>query len=1731
MGKLKLFFACLLMAVLSIGQVWADSPATITFGDLSLTNQQQYTDPFDIDANVSITFAGGANDGKYYDTGAGIRTYGGGTITINAGSYTITEAAFTWDGSNKPGADNAAPTGYSTSTGKWTGSASSIVLTRPSGSGHWRLKSVTVTYSTGGATIPVSSVSLDESAIELAVGENQTLTATVLPNDATNKSVTWESDDTDVATVEGGLVTAIGEGTATITCKSAADNTKTATCAVTVTAAETPTLTFDFSAQGYTNQQQYTSINADAKITISFGDGSNDGKYYDTGAAMRVYGGGHMTVAGGEGVTISKILLEFGSGDGSNAISTADNAYDNGKWTGSAQSVTFNVGGSSGHRRIKVVKVFYVAATIDVAMPTISGVTPFLSSTEVTLTQNDADAIYFTTDEAKKENPSVDTWTEYNSASKPSFNATTTIYAAAIKGSAWSAVAEQTFTKATVLTVAEAIALIPNKDDVVNNQYVAGIVCTAAPSLLSGGKLTYYISADGSETNRLQIYKGKNLNNTEFTAVSDLAIGDRVTVFGQLKNFNNTPEMNDGNYLVSKEGSAVAAPVFSPDGGGFMGETDVTITCATAGSAIYYTTDGETPSKLSTPYTAAIHLDATTTIKAIAYVNDDPSIVISKTFTLTAPMTVAEALAALDSEDPINNVAVAGIISTAPTSNPSSGKLTYYISDDGSDTNELEVYLGFGLNGASFSAKTDLQAGDEVTVFGNLKIHSGSSGDVKEFDAGSRLLAFNRPEVPVTAVEMAEVTAEVEVGSTVTLHAHVMPENATDQSLTWTVESGSDKASVDENGVVTGVAEGTAVIRAASPDYPYYAECTVTVTAVDPTKHVVTFDATVDKTTENTELSITKSNVTIAITTGDGRFNNSTDYRIYKNAVFTVSCSAGNITKLEFTCNSGNPITGFAEISSDVWTGNAESVSFTASNKQVQITQLIVTYKEDNRAEAGIAFTPENAAITKGESWSEPIFINPHDLDVTFSSNNESVAKVSDAGAVSLQDGTGTAVITATFDGDDTYKPATVTYTITVNAPLSPWAYVYTSNLTLAVDDNDTKAYAEKVKITVEEVLTEFPALRAATGSAAGTCHVIVPAGTQTLHFHAAAWNNKTSTITVKMGETTLLEQPITADAGINSNSPYTLEGNAYEYYYSIDLSSYNLTEETRITFSAASGKQSVFFGINQEGGVVPVLQSLAISGDLDTKTYEAGQAIDPTGLTVTGTYDVGDPVDVTSQVEEWLYDALETGDESVTISARIGNIVSPGVEITGLTVTEATPTIDASPKFWNFNSVSKDASVAAKEITVTLTNVAAATVTLSGTGAAAFTVDQDALTASGTINITPITTTVGDYQAKVTISDDAHVATSVDITVMMKVLPVDDGDALLSGVWTLVTDASQLIDGSKVIIAQYVDADGAIRTMSTQNTNNRASVESTVTGTSLTPAEGTRVMTVEALEGGKFAFRTNINTYLYAASSSSNNLKEQLELNDNGKWAITIDGENKAVITAQGTNSHNLMRYNEGSELFSCYASGQKDVQLFIRTADFTRTDMFSPGVIGTVCVDHNVPFAGIEGATFYELAGLVSTGFIAFDEIVSGQLEAGVPYLFQANANELKLYYGTITVPSPVTPGNGMYGTFEPIDVTENLDDVYYFAQHNFWSCSGMSSLHMPANRAYVRMSEVPSAAPNPNPGRRRVVMGVNGTNTTTGCENIESGNAPRKQLIDGAIYIIRGEKVYDTTGRLVK
>ena len=238
------------------------------------------------------------------------------------------------------------------------------------------------------------------------------------------------------------------------------------------------------------------------------------------------------------------------------------------------------------------------------------------------------------------------------------------------------------------LSVADALTIINGLEngETIGKGYVKGIVCQA-PSNISAGKLTYYISDDGKSSNSLQVYKGLGLNQAKFSAVSDLAVGDEVVIFGPMTRYSNgNPELNDGNYLISlKKG----------EGGG--GEE-------------------ETIGTKDSPKTVA---EAITLINALG-----------------------------DKETSQQKAYVKGKVvkvTTNQTNFEKYGNLNYFISDDGQDANTIQVYGGDGLNGDKFQSITDIKQGDEVIVYGNLYKFVNNSGITPEI-TNSYLVALNDSE-------------------------------------------------------------------------------------------------------------------------------------------------------------------------------------------------------------------------------------------------------------------------------------------------------------------------------------------------------------------------------------------------------------------------------------------------------------------------------------------------------------------------------------------------------------------------------------------------------------------------------------------------------------------------------------------------------------------------------------------------------------------------------------------------------------------------------------------------------------------------------------------------------------------------------------------------------------------------------------------------------------------------
>ena len=127
----------------------------------------------------------------------------------------------------------------------------------------------------------------------------------------------------------------------------------------------------------------------------------------------------------------------------------------------------------------------------------------------------------------------------------------------------------------------------------------------------------------------------------------------------------------------------------------------------------------------------------------------------------TEPYTVAQARDAIDGSDSgaKTGVYTSGIVSQVSTLN-SDNSITYYISDNGTTTNQMEVYKGFGLSSATFSSVDDLQVGDEVVVYGNLTKYSTTY----EYAAGSYLYSFNRPVVALASITSISGTLSANSG-------------------------------------------------------------------------------------------------------------------------------------------------------------------------------------------------------------------------------------------------------------------------------------------------------------------------------------------------------------------------------------------------------------------------------------------------------------------------------------------------------------------------------------------------------------------------------------------------------------------------------------------------------------------------------------------------------------------------------------------------------------------------------------------------------------------------------------------------------------------------------------------------------------------------------------------------------------------------------------------------------
>lgn len=253
--RMKRFYLTLCFLMSIIGSAWGQETGTLT---MDASEKVDFTTISSDDGQIQLSFDLGTEDqittsqrGIQYD---GVKnaykfrkTYGVGIITPLNNSVVVNEVKLTIHSSNRDFnyfvGESDTPTriscvendGVTTNTFTNNNSESEVVRFALANDNNCYVSKIEVTYT----YTPVSAtrISLSQTTAVLAVGEELTLNATVSPDNATDKSVTWSSNDTGIATVDAnGNVTAVAAGTAYITATSKTDANVTDTCTVVVPA-------------------------------------------------------------------------------------------------------------------------------------------------------------------------------------------------------------------------------------------------------------------------------------------------------------------------------------------------------------------------------------------------------------------------------------------------------------------------------------------------------------------------------------------------------------------------------------------------------------------------------------------------------------------------------------------------------------------------------------------------------------------------------------------------------------------------------------------------------------------------------------------------------------------------------------------------------------------------------------------------------------------------------------------------------------------------------------------------------------------------------------------------------------------------------------------------------------------------------------------------------------------------------------------------------------------------------------------------------------------------------------------------------------------------------------------------------------------------------------------------------------------------------------------------------
>ena len=1259
-------------------------------------------------------------------------------------------------------------------------------------------------------------------------------------------------------------------------------------------------------------------------------------------------------------------------------------------------------------------------------------------------------------------------------------------------------------------TVTEILPLVPAQNAGSLATKVKGYISQIDQYNSTYKSITYWISVDGKTTSdQLEVYSGKNVGNTNFSSIDDLAVGDFVTISGSVKTHTNgVKEFDKNNYIIT---------------GGRIQKGAVT-SVAVSGNATKTTYSANETFETAGLVVTATYANGFSEVvtEGITWGNDLTDNKVTENTTVHVTATVSGI-----TNDPAYDVPVTVAAKTLVSIAVGTASYTIYTGEalpqpvvtatfsegEPEDVSAFAVYDSESVFDTEVIDNPDPQTITVSYTFGGETKTTTYTVSVQDYE--------NANDAPYSVTEALHIITaaigNVESAREIVVTGTVSVENISSNKNRYKISDG-----VNELLVYAG--KGFESVEFTNTNYPKVGDVVIV------KGKVINFQG------NTPEFASGKSYLLSQV--------RPTTLAIEDIASFEVGATDLTESDLDITTPSDGDIT---------FVSGDETKATIVSNVAIHaVAPGTVTITANLAATENVDALNYAAAST---TFSVTVVAPATKYTITFDGNGATggsaptaIEDKAEGDNVTLPANSYTKT-GYTFNGWKVYDENEVEVTVTANAFTMPasdvvikaqwaelpvWAYTYTSNVTIASN--------EEKQVTIDG--DDYPAAKSNKGTSAT---ITLPQGVTKIHLHLVAWKSEAQTVTVSGAcfnedkELTILAN----DAVAGTVAKYDLGESGVDYYFSLTPDNAVAANEV-ITITAASNKRFVLFGVNQEGGVLPVLDHIAITGTMTNTTgWKTGDEITPEGLTVNAYYTLNevmqDPVNVTNDPAlVWSHAALVEDQTEVTLTATYtdGVAKSANVNVTIEAVETGDPTIITDPaSYLNFGaSVEKDAVVAPKAITVTLKNIAGATATLGGTNFSAFSIDDTEIVDGDVITVSVNTGTPGVYAGTVTIKDNDSETEKV-INLSMTVVEPETPEIAVSTTskWVVAT-AADLVDGAEVLITGVKD--DVTYAMGGQNKNNRAAVAASVDGEDvLTPGENTMSFTLVAQETeGVFALRTSNGKYLYAAASGDNHMKTQNEVDVNAQWTISATS-----AVAESSSNRNVMQFNGGSSLFSCYnTASQSAIQFYVPkpvtpeppVVDYTEVrNGLTEGWYYTMCLDKAV--TAVKAGSIWRVLSKAANGNDVILEEVTGTLDAGRPYIFRAAASTLEVAYTGDAVGAPVTEGNnGLVGSFTEEPLAQNSN--HYIIYNNALYYVNSDNVKVGAHRAYLDMTDVPAYSNEPQQGnapRRRVTMAVHGPQVATDIDALNASEAPVKVLINGELFIIRGEKMFDAKGQLVK